>query len=327
MAEKLEPLIVPPGTAGTRLDVWLAAQRPEHSRARWQQLIRAGCVRVNGAPRKAGQVLRAGDTVAGELPPPEPVELVAQDIPLNILYEDADILVLDKPPGLVVHPAAGHAAGTLVNALLHHCRDLAGIGGELRPGIVHRLDKDTSGALVVAKNEPALRGLVRQFQGGRVQKEYLALAWGRPEPASGTLATLIGRDPRHRQKMSARPESGRPARTDYEVLEQFSAAAVLRVRIHTGRTHQIRVHLAHLGHPVIGDTVYGRARRSELPAPAARQMLHAHELTFDHPRTGEPLAFTAPVPEDFRALWRALRARDQESALPGPGGGVPSREP
>ncbi|MCX6997360.1 MAG: RluA family pseudouridine synthase [Kiritimatiellaeota bacterium] len=325
MTEKSDPLIVPPGGAGTRLDSWLAAQRPEHSRARWQQLIRAGCVRVNGTPRKISQELRASDAVDYTLPPPEPIGLIAQDIPLNILYEDADILVLNKPPDLVVHPAAGHASGTLVNALLHHCHDLAGIGGELRPGIVHRLDKDTSGALVVAKNEIALNGLVRQFKSGRVQKEYLALAWGRPEPARGTIATLIGRDPRHRKKMSAHPKSGRPARTDYEVLEQFADSAVLRLRIPTGRTHQIRVHLAHLGHPVIGDTVYGRARRNARPAPAARQMLHAQQLAFDHPRTGAPLVFMAPVPEDFRTLWRALRARDQESALPGAGGRVTSR--
>jgi 23S rRNA pseudouridine1911/1915/1917 synthase len=253
------------------------------------------------------------------MPPPEPVALVPQNIPLNVLFEDADIIVINKPPDLVVHPAAGHATGTLVNALLHHCGDLAGIGGELRPGIVHRLDKDTSGALVVAKTERALRGLVQQFKEGLVQKEYLALVWGCVEPRTGHIETLIGRSAHNRKKMSAQPETGRRALTDYEVLEQFTTAAVLRVRIHTGRTHQIRVHLAHLGHAVIGDVVYGRARRDALPAPAPdaasgpalRQMLHAHQLAFAHPRTGLPLAFTAPVPEDFRTLWRAFRESDK----------------
>jgi 23S rRNA pseudouridine1911/1915/1917 synthase len=211
----------------------------------------------------------------------------------------------------VVHPAAGHAAGTLANALLHHCADLAGIGGELRPGIVHRLDKDTSGALVVAKNERAMSGLVHQFKEGLVQKEYLALVWGHVEPRTGHIETLIGRSSHNRKKMSAQPETGRHALTDYEVMEQFASAAVLRVRIHTGRTHQIRVHLAHIGHSVVGDVVYGRARRDELPAPALRQMLHAHQLAFAHPRTGVPLSFTAPVPEDFRTLWRAFRESDK----------------
>ena len=303
----MEQLEVQPESAGTRLDMFLAAQRPEHSRARWQQLIRAGHVRVSSQARKASHELRAGDIIEFEVPEPEPAGLVAQALPLTILFEDADIIVINKQPDLVVHPAAGHAAGTLVNALLHHCHDLAGIGGELRPGIVHRLDKDTSGALVVAKSEQAMSGLVHQFKNGLVQKEYLAIVWGRVEPRTGHIETLIGRNPHNRKKMSAQPESGRHALTDYEVLEQFTDAAVLRVRIHTGRTHQIRVHLAHIGHPVVGDTVYGRARRNELPAPAERQMLHAHQLAFEHPCTGQPLSFTAPVPEDFRILWRAFR--------------------
>jgi len=304
-------IAVAPDLAGQRLDVFLAAQRPEHSRARWQQLIRAGRVLVNGATRKASHELNSGDQLAFDIPPPEPVALIPQAIPLNVLFEDDDIIVINKPPDLVVHPAGGHAAGTLVNALLHHCADLAGIGGELRPGIVHRLDKDTSGALVVAKNERAMSSLVHQFKEGLVQKEYLAIVWGCVEPTTGHIETLIGRSSHDRKKMSAQPETGRHALTDYAVMEQFTAAAVLRVRIYTGRTHQIRVHLAHIGHSVVGDIVYGRARRDELPAPAARQMLHAHQLAFAHPRTSLPLSFTAPVPEDFRTLWRAFRENDK----------------
>jgi len=303
----MDQFIVQLESAGARLDMFLAAQDCAHSRARWQQLIRAGRVTVDGQPRKASHAVRAGEVVACDNPPPTPSTLRPQAIPLNILFEDADIIVVNKPPDLVVHPAAGHAEGTLVNALLHHCADLAGIGGALRPGIVHRLDMDTSGALVIAKTERAMSGLTHQFKNALVQKEYLALVWGRLEPPTGHIETLIGRSTHDRKKMSANPEIGRRALTDYEVLEQFDNAAVLRVRIHTGRTHQIRVHLAHIGHPVIGDTVYGRARKADLPAPAERQMLHAHQLAFEHPRTGQPLSFTAPVPEDFRTLWRAFR--------------------
>ncbi len=305
----MEQLSVQPEVAGARLDVFLADARPDHSRARWQQLIREGHVRVGGQPRKGSHAVRAGEVIEFEIPEPTVVGLVAQNIPLNILFEDADLIVINKPPDLVVHPAAGHEEGTLVNALLHHCADLAGIGGELRPGIVHRLDMDTSGALVVAKTEQAMAGLTHQFKNHLVHKEYMALVWGVVEPRTGHIETLIGRSTRDRKKMSTEPDIGRLALTDYEVLEQFDEAAVVRVRIHTGRTHQIRVHLAHIGHPVIGDTVYGRPRKADLPAPAARQMLHAHQLAFEHPRTGQQLAFTAPIPEDFRALWRAFRER------------------
>jgi len=303
----MSQFIVQPEAAGARLDAFLAAQGGEHSRARWQQLIREGHVRVGGQARKASHTVHAGEVVEFEIPEPTVVGLVAQDIPLNILYEDADLIVINKPPDLVVHPAAGHAEGTLVNALLHHCADLAGIGGELRPGIVHRLDMDTSGALVVAKTEQAMAGLTHQFKNHLVHKEYLALVWGVVEPRTGHIETLIGRSTRDRKKMSTEPDIGRLALTDYEVMEQFDDAAVLRVRIHTGRTHQIRVHLTHIGHPVVGDTVYGRPRKADLPAPAGRQMLHAHQLAFEHPRTGQALSFTAPVPEDFRTLWRAFR--------------------
>lgn len=304
---------VEPEAKGIRLDAWLARRFPDFSRARWQQWIRAGCVAVDGAARAPNLRLRGGESVRAELPPPQPAALEPEPIPLDILYEDEDVLVLNKPAGLVVHPAAGHAAGTLVNALLHHCAQRGaplppGVGGELRPGIVHRLDKDTSGAMVVAKSEPALRGLAEQFHARRVEKRYLALVWGRPAPPVGTVCTLIGRSVHNRKKMSARVSTGRPAVTRYALREAFADVSLLEVRTETGRTHQIRVHLAHIGHPVVGDRQYGRARRCALPAPAPRQMLHAERLAFEHPRTGERLEFVAPLPADMRQLLEALRA-------------------
>ena len=290
-----------------RLDAWLAAAHPAISRSRWKQLIEAGHVFLNGvAVRKSNTALSSGAELRCVLPDPEPVGLVAADIPLAILYEDADLIVLNKPAGLVVHPAPGHAADTLVNALLHHCADLQGIGGELRPGIVHRLDKDTSGVLVVAKNEAAVAALVAQFSSHSVRKEYLALVWGTPKKTSGTLDLPIGRHPVHRQKMAITAK-GRPALTRYETLSTGPLASLLRIRIETGRTHQIRVHMAHLGHPVVGDTTYGRARQG-LPDTLSipRQMLHAHVLEIAHPRDGRPLAFTAPPPADFLAAQHIL---------------------
>ena len=290
-----------------RLDAYLAAAHPAISRSRWKQLIEAGHVLLNGvAVRKSNTALSSGAELRCDLPEPEPVGLVAVDIPLAILYEDADLIVLNKSAGLVVHPAPGHAADTLVNALLHHCSDLQGIGGELRPGIVHRLDKDTSGVLVVAKNEAAVAALVAQFSSHSVQKEYLALVWGAPKKPTGTVDLPVGRHPVHRQKMAV-TEKGRAAVTHYETLAAGPLASLLRVRIETGRTHQIRVHLAHLGHPVVGDSTYGRARQG-LPAElnVSRQMLHAHVLKIAHPRDGRRLVFTAPPPPDFLAAQRIL---------------------
>ena len=301
------PLVFVLDRRAPRLDAWLAAAYPEISRSRWKQLIESGYVFLNGAPvLKANTALASGTEIRCVLPEPEPVGLVAVDIPLAVLHEDADLIVLNKPAGLVVHPAPGHAADTLVNALLHHCADLQGIGGELRPGIVHRLDKDTSGVLVVAKNEPSHAALVAQFSSHSIRKEYLALAWGTPKKPSGTVDLPVGRHPVHRQKMAV-TEKGRSAVTHYEVLAAGPLASLLRVRIETGRTHQIRVHLAHLGHPVVGDAVYGRARRG-LPADLEihRQMLHAHVLELVHPRTGRPLVFTAPPPADFLAAQKIL---------------------
>ncbi|MBN1267996.1 MAG: RluA family pseudouridine synthase [Kiritimatiellae bacterium] len=291
--------------SGTRLDIWLARRRPEFSRARWQQLIRSGHVRVGGAARKPNHKLAGTETIEIEIPAPEPVGLAPEAIPLDVLFEDADLIVINKPPGLVVHPAAGHRSGTLVNALLHHCKDLPGIGGEIRPGIVHRLDKDTSGALVVAKTDAAMNSLVAQFKAHAVKKQYLALVWGRPQPPGGAIRTLVGRSVHNRKKMSARPARGREAVTHYRTIEAFKDVSLLSITIETGRTHQIRVHMAHLGHPVVGDRQYGRARQQVLPAP--RQMLHAERLAFQHPRSGEQVELTAAVPEDMQTLLLALR--------------------
>jgi 23S rRNA pseudouridine1911/1915/1917 synthase len=289
-----------------RLDRWLSSRNPDLSRSRWQELIKTGRVRVNNQIKKPRYELREKDVVETAIPAPGPTELAAQDIPLDILFEDADILVLNKPAGLVVHPAPGHFSGTLVNALLHHCVDLAGVSGELRPGIVHRLDRDTSGALVIAKSDRAMAGLAEQFKSRKVRKQYAALVWGWPVPDRGTIETLVGRNPRDRKKMSARPANGRPAITHYETIQRFSGVSLLRIRIETGRTHQIRVHLAHVGHPVVGDAQYGRARKIHGPVTACRQMLHAERLAFTHPRTGVPLEFQAPMPHDMKSLLESL---------------------
>ncbi len=313
----MNALTVNPEDAGMRLDAWLARRRPEHSRARWQALIRSGCVTLNDRPAmQPDQRVSAGDMVQARIPPPTPTTLTAEPIPLNVLFEDQDIIVLNKPPGLVVHPAAGHASGTLVNALLAHCPNLAGVGGEQRPGIVHRLDRNTSGVMVVAKNETAMRALAAAFKYRAVKKEYVALVWGIPTPPAGRLETLIGRHPRHRQKMSVRPTAGRTAVTTYETVESFGEIALLRVRIETGRTHQIRVHMAHLGHPVVGDTQYGRPRRTDI-SPISRQMLHAARLAFPHPCTGVPVVCEAPLPTDMQSLIEALRRPHGQPPLAG----------
>ena len=291
--------------SGKRLDAWLAKEQPEHSRARWQALIQEGCVTVNGESVKRNYKLRADDRVEWTIPEPVSTETLPEDIPLDILYEDAHMILINKPAGLVVHPAAGNETGTLVNALLHHCTDLAGIGGELRPGIVHRLDKDTSGVMVVAKTEAALNELARQFRARETEKEYVAIVRGVPSPARGTIKTTIGRHPIHRKKMAADVRNGRLAVSYYDVIESFVGAALLRVRIETGRTHQIRVHMAHIKHPVIGDKLYGRAHAGGIQAD--RQMLHAAKLSVAHPDTGERMYFSAPLPDDMEALLSQLR--------------------
>jgi len=301
--------------AGSRLDVWLARSLPSLSRARLQALIEQGHVLLDGAPARASTRLREGQGVFVQVPAPVPAEPRPEDIPLSVLHQDARLLVVDKPAGLVVHPGAGVASGTLVNALLRHVKDLSGVGGVLRPGIVHRLDRGTSGLMVVAKDDETHRALARQFASRSVEKEYLALVHGVPAPARGSLDAPIGRDPVHRRRMSVRAPHGRDARTSWAVEEAFDGAALLRVRIHTGRTHQIRVHLASLGHPVVADPVYGGTRTPSSRRGAARELLraftrpalHAARLAFRHPATGERLAFAAPLPADLASLLDRLR--------------------
>jgi len=312
---RLKSLAVRPEDAGRRLDVWLAAALPGLSRARVQALVAAGHVRLDGGRCRPSARLRTGQSVSVDVPAPVPAGPEPEDIPLDVVYEDARLLVVNKPAGLVVHPGAGAPRGTLVNALLRHVRDLSGVGGVLRPGIVHRLDRGTSGLLVVAKDDEAHRALARQFAGRAVEKEYLALVLGLPAPRSGTVAAPVGRDPVHRRRMSVRAPRGREARTDYRVVETFDGASLLRVRIHTGRTHQIRVHLASIGHPVAGDPTYGGTRAPPSRRAAAREALlslgrpalHAARLAFVHPASGEPLAFEAPLPADLAATLERLR--------------------
>ena len=284
-------------SAGQRLDQFLHAAQPEHSRSFLQKLITAGDVRVQGQVAKPSYRVRAGDAVTLEIPAPQPLTALPENIPLAVLYEDADLLVLNKAAGIVVHPAAGNFAHTLVNALLHHCRgQLAGIGGVVRPGIVHRLDKGTSGCLVVAKTDAAHQSLVAQFKARQVRKIYRAVCSGTFRPVTGRIETTIGRSTRDRKKMSAQPARGRPALTEYRVLRQQADCALVELTLHTGRTHQIRVHMAHIGHVLVGDTTYGW-RRAKIAIE--RPLLHAYKLAFTHPRTGQQMEFVAPIPEDM----------------------------
>ena len=286
---------MPKNEAHIRLDRFLANNLPEYSRSRLQQLIRTGFVTLNGAATRARYLVRTGDKIELTEPPFEKIEAQPEPIPLEILFEDEDIIVINKPAGLVVHPGAAHRQHTLVNALLGHCTTLSGIGGKERPGIVHRLDKETSGCLVVAKNDEAHRELSRQFAERMVEKIYLALVAGKlPKPA-GTIEEKIGRHPIHRQRMSVTSSRGRPAKTEYRVVQSRGQASLVECRLHSGRTHQIRVHLHHLGHPVLGDKVYATRLAKNFP----RQMLHAWKLGFRHPVSGEWKSFEAPLPHDF----------------------------
>jgi 23S rRNA pseudouridine1911/1915/1917 synthase len=293
--------VVSAESAGQRLDQFLRRELPEHSRAFLQKLIERGDARVNERAAKASYSVRAGDKINVEIPPPRPLEARAEDIPLDVLFEDDDLIVVNKPAGLVVHPAAGNQEHTLVNALLHYCRGrLAGIGGVERPGIVHRLDKGTSGCIVVAKTDFAHQALVAQFKSRGVKKIYRAVCWGKFAQPSGHIETVIGRSERDRRKMSARVARGRNAVTDYRVLKQLAEFALVELHIHTGRTHQIRVHMAHIGHPIVGDGTYGGARQTNISI--ARPLLHAYKLGFTHPRSQQFVEFTAPVPEDMVRL-------------------------
>ncbi|VGO17371.1 Ribosomal large subunit pseudouridine synthase D [Pontiella desulfatans] len=296
-------LIVDNGQAKSRLDAFLASVEPKVSRSAWKALIMEGLVTVNGAASKPNQKLKTGDAVAWTIPNRAPVAAIPEEMPLNILFEDEAVIVLNKPPGLVVHPAAGNPSGTLLHGLLFHDPAFQTLE---RAGIVHRLDKDTSGVMVVAKTEAAMAHLQAQFKGRQTEKEYLALVWGEP-PKSGRIQTLLGRHPVHRKKQAVLKEEGREAISNYELVEQFPEAALMRVGIETGRTHQIRVHMAHIRHPIVGDTVYGRARKNRLPVEPGRQMLHAAKLTFNHPESGKRLSFEAPLFDDMRQLLESLR--------------------
>lgn len=305
MSQQLELILDAPGE---RLDKALALAHPALSRSQWQQLIRDGAVRIAGAPVRPNLRLEGGERVEATLPPPAAAGIVAQDIPLHILYEDGAILVINKPPGMVVHPAPGHSEGTLVNAVLGYCPDLEEVGGERRPGIVHRLDRDTSGVILVAKNERALQHLQRQFRRRTVQKRYLALVDGHIQPPQAVIDAPIGRDPRHRQRMAVirpgSPARSRKATTFYRLEQSFAQHSLIWAEPHTGRTHQIRVHLAFAGYPVVGDTVYGR-RKASLEVP--HHCLHAASLTFLRPDDDAELTVEAPLPAFFQALVAELQ--------------------
>jgi 23S rRNA pseudouridine1911/1915/1917 synthase len=303
--------------AGARLDAWLAARLTDVSRSRVVQLIEQGRVLVDGRPARKSRRLEGDEVVEVEVPPPEPSQLTAEPIALNIVYQDGDLLVIDKPAGLVVHPAPGHGRGTLVHGLLWHVGDLSGIGGVRRPGIVHRLDRDTSGLIIVAKNDTAHRRLATALGRRAVRRRYLTAAWGHLGAEVRTVDAPIGRSGRDRRRMAVTPE-GRAARTRFRVLERWRAAELLEAELETGRTHQIRVHLAHIGHPVVGDRIYGagaergisgpgRAWAAALARRVPRQFLHAAELAFEHPRTGERLAFRSPLPPELEAAARWAR--------------------
>jgi 23S rRNA pseudouridine1911/1915/1917 synthase len=293
-----------------RLDAFLRTQFPGVSRGAIQRLLAEGHIRVNGLQAKPSHHPRAGEVVSVSWPAAHPPQAQPEDIPLDILYEDEDVLALNKPPGLVVHPAAGHPAHTLVNALLHHCAgQLSGIGGVARPGIVHRLDKETSGCLVVAKNDAAHLILSGQFAARQVEKTYEAIVCGQWPGPGGEIDIPISRHRLDRKRMAA--GAGRPARTSFRVLEWLRGATRVEVDLHTGRTHQIRVHFQHLGFPVMGDLVYGRRQNARLRQAtgcgAPRQMLHARQLALTHPRTGRRLVFEAPLPADFAGILQRLR--------------------
>jgi 23S rRNA pseudouridine1911/1915/1917 synthase len=288
-------LIVPRDAGRTRLDQFLAAELSGYSRARLQKLIREELVKLNGAAARPRDLVRSGDEIEVTEAPPEKIDNQPEAIPLDILFEDDDLVVINKPAGLVVHPGAGHREHTLVNALLHHCPALSGIGGKERPGIVHRLDKDTSGCLVVAKNDQAHRYLSEQFAARTVEKIYLAVVTGRLRKSGGVIEEKIGRHPVHRQRMSVASSRGRAAKTEYRVIRAADEASLLECKLFSGRTHQLRVHLHHIGHPILGDKVYAPKLAKDFP----RQMLHAWQLGFRHPTTGEWKRFAAPLPADL----------------------------
>ncbi|MBN2427346.1 MAG: RluA family pseudouridine synthase [Deltaproteobacteria bacterium] len=305
------------GRPPERLDCFLAACLPEISRSQIKKLIENQLVRINGQPAKAGEKLKGGETLTVTIPAPVAAVAVPESLPLKILYEDSHLVVIDKPAGMVVHPAPGHPSGTLVNALLNHCQDLAGIGGELRPGIVHRLDKDTSGVLVVSKDEPTHNALSRQFKEHTAKRRYLAIVQGLVKEKTGTVDRPIGRHPRERKKMTVLRSSGRRAVTHWKTLQLFEDdhLSLVELRLETGRTHQIRVHFAQIGHPIVGDPVYGSNKWLKQVADAElrglllkleRQALHARILGFEHPQKGSFLEFESSLPPDIMEILEYL---------------------
>jgi len=302
---------------GLRLDAFLSAQLNEISRNRIKKLIEDGCVKINERKcTKASRQLKISDEIQIEIPKPKPYKLKGEKIPMDIVFEDSHLLVINKPPNLVVHPGAGHWNGTLVNALLHHCKNLSGIGGVQRPGIVHRLDKDTSGLIVVAKEDISHDALSRQFKERSIQRSYIAMVVGKLKKQSGSFDAPIGRSRKHRKKISSHTPKGRTALTHYKVLEQYNDFTLVEARLATGRTHQIRVHFSEAGYPVVGDPVYGTKRYlqriksvelKEVLQTINRQMLHAATLGFIHPITLKKLFFEIPIPRDFQDLVKLLK--------------------
>ena len=303
---------------GRRIDQFLSERDLNLTRSQAKRLIEAGVIFLNRKPAKPSIHVKAGDIVSGTLPGSQAFPLNAESLPLQILHEDSSIIVVDKPAGMVVHPAAGNPSGTLVNALLYHCTDLRGINGVLRPGIVHRLDKDTSGVMVVAKDDEAYQQLTKQFKNRTVEKVYLAIAYGKFGQEEGLIDSAIGRHPSKRKRMSTRTRKGREAVTRWKRMEGLDGFTLLEIFPKTGRTHQIRVHLSSMGHPLLGDPVYGRKGRTgtiqdpllkERVKRMNRQALHALRLTFNHPKTGERIQFESPLPEDMKGLLEWLRRR------------------
>lgn len=318
--EKGKPfsIVVSEKDQGKRLDQFLADTHLNLSRSQAKKWIEGGIIFLNDKSPKPSVHLKMEDKISGTFPQPKSLSLKPEPLPLTILYEDSSLILIDKPSGMVVHPALGNPSGTLVNALLYHCKDLAGINGVLRPGIVHRLDKDTSGVMVVAKDDEAYSQLSRQFKNRIVEKVYVAIAYGSFEQNEGLIDSAIGRHPIERKRMSTKTKKGRPALTRWKVIERLNNITLLEIYPQTGRTHQIRVHLSSVGHPILGDPLYGRkGRPGSMHDPVLkkgvmrmnRQALHAHRLTFDHPRTGKRVQFVSPIPQDMQEVLEYLRAQ------------------